>query len=69
MEERTQSNARATAESYLTLFADALVAENTGTSTFRIADLVGLDLPVTLYLQPPPSDMDRLMPLMRIIIG
>jgi type IV secretion system protein VirD4 len=69
MEERTQSNVRATAESYLTLFADALVAENTATSTFRIADLVGLDLPVTLYLQPPPSDMDRLMPLMRLIIG
>jgi len=69
MEERTQSNVRATAESYLTVFADALVAENTATSTFRIADLVGLDQPVTLYLQPPPSDMDRLMPLMRLIIG
>jgi type IV secretion system protein VirD4 len=69
MEERTQSNVRATAESYLTLFADALVADNTATSTFRIADLVGLDHPVTLYLQPPPSDMDRLMPLMRLIIG
>ena len=69
MEERTQSNVRATAESYLTVFADALVAENTATSTFRIADLVGLDHPVTLYLQPPPSDMDRLMPLMRLIIG
>ncbi len=69
MEERTQSNVRATAESYLTVFADKLVAENTATSTFRIADLVGLDQPVTLYLQPPPSDMDRLMPLMRLIIG
>jgi type IV secretion system protein VirD4 len=69
MEERTQSNVRATAESYLTLFADALVAQNTATSTFRIADLVGLDHPVTLYLQPPPSDIDRLMPLMRLIIG
>lgn len=69
MEERTQSNVRATAESYLMVFADALVAENTATSTFRIADLVGLDQPVTLYLQPPPSDMDRLMPLMRLIIG
>ncbi len=45
------------------------MAQNTATSTFRIADLVGLDQPVTLYLQPPPSDMDRLMPLMRLIIG
>jgi len=69
MEERTQSNVRATAESYLTIFADRLVAENTATSTFRIADLVGLDHPVTVYLQPPPSDMDRLMPLMRLTIG
>jgi type IV secretion system protein VirD4 len=69
MEERTQSNVRATAESYLTVFADSLVAENTAASTFRLADLVGLDRPVTLYLQPPPSDMDRLMPLMRLIVG
>ncbi len=69
MEERTQSNVRATAESYLTLFADTLVAENTSASTFRIADLVGLERPVTLYLQPPPSDIDRLMPLMRLIVG
>jgi type IV secretion system protein VirD4 len=69
MEERTQSNVRATAETYLTVFADSLVAENTATSTFRIADLVGLERPLTLYLQPPPSDMDRLMPLMRLIVG
>jgi type IV secretion system protein VirD4 len=69
MEERTQSNVRATADSYLTVFADSLVAENTAASTFRLADLVGLDRPLTLYLQPPPSDMDRLMPLMRLIVG
>lgn len=69
MEERTQSNVRATAESYLTLFADDLVDENTAASTFRLADLVGLGRPVTLYLQPPPSDMERLMPLMRLVIG
>lgn len=69
MEERTQSNVRATAESYLTVFADDLVDENTATSTFRLADLGGLERPVTLYLQPPPSDMERLMPLMRLIIG
>lgn len=69
LEDRTQSNVRATAEAYLTLFADPLVAKNTATSDFRLGDLVSLDQPGSLYLQPPPSDVDRLMPLMRIIIA
>jgi type IV secretory pathway TraG/TraD family ATPase VirD4 len=25
--------------------------------------------PVTLYLQPPPSDITRLMPLMRLVLN
>lgn len=69
LEDRTQSNVRATAEAYFTLFADPLVARNTAVSDFRLGDLVSLDQPGSLYLQPPPSDVDRLMPLMRIIIA
>lgn len=67
-EERMRSGIQATAESVFGMFADPLVAANTGTSDFRIGDLMCADKAVTLYLQPPPSDVQRLMPLMRLIV-
>lgn len=67
-EERMRSGVQATAESMFGLFADPLIAANTVTSDFRIADLVCGDKPVTLFLQPPSSDVQRLMPLLRTII-
>ncbi len=67
-EERMRSGVQATAESMFGLFADPLIAANTSTSDFRIADLVCSENPVTLYLQPPSSDVQRLMPLLRTII-
>ena len=68
-EERLQSGVKATAESFFGLFADPIVAEKTATSDFRIADLMCGERPVTLYLQPPPSDALRLMPLMRLALN
>ncbi|GIK50976.1 MAG: conjugal transfer protein TraG [Alphaproteobacteria bacterium] len=68
-EERMQSGIKATAESFFGLFADEIVARKTATSDFRIGDLMCLERPVTLYLQPPPSDALRLTPLMRLIIN
>ncbi len=68
-EERMQSGIKATAESFFGLFADEIVAKKTATSDFRIGDLMCLERPVTLYLQPPPSDALRLTPLMRLIIN
>lgn len=68
-EERLQSGVKATAESFFGLFADEIVARKTATSDFRIGDLMCRDKPVTLYLQPPPSDALRLMPLLRLIIN
>ncbi len=68
-EERMQSGVKATAESFFGLFADPIVAEKTGASDFRIADLMCGERPVTLYLQPPPSDAMRLMPLMRLLLN
>lgn len=68
-EERMQSGIKATAESFFGLFADELVANHTASSDFRIGDLMCGERPVTLYLQPPPSDAPRLMPLMRLIIN
>jgi type IV secretion system protein VirD4 len=67
-EERMQSGIQATAESVFGVFADPLIARNTSTSDFRLSDLMCHDKPVTLYLQPPASDIARLMPLMRAIV-
>jgi len=68
-EERLRSGIKATAESFFGIFADPIVAEKTSRSDFRIGDLMCADKPVTLYLQPPPSDAQRLMPLMRLFIA
>ncbi len=68
-EERLQSGVKATAESFFGLFADEIVAAKTAASDFRIGDLMCGDRPVTLYLQPPPSDAMRLTPLLRLVIN
>ena len=68
-EERLQSGVKATAESFFGLFADPIVAEKTARSDFRIADLMCGPKPVSLFLQPPPSDAARLMPLMRLMLN
>lgn len=64
-----QAGVRATAAGYLILFADELVRRNTSVSDFRVGDLMCAGHPVTLYLQPPPSDGPRLRPLMRILLN
>lgn len=68
-EERLRSGIKATAESFFGVFADPIVVEKTSRSDFRVGDLMCADKPVTLYLQPPPSDAQRLMPLMRLVIN
>jgi type IV secretion system protein VirD4 len=55
--------------SYLSLYRDPLVAENTAHSSFRIADLMNHEKPCSLYLVVRPADKDRLKPLMRLIIN
>lgn len=67
-EERMRSGVQATAESMFELWADPLVAANTATSDFRLSDLVCGERPVTLFLQPPASDVARLMPLMSVVV-
>lgn len=67
--EKFQASVTGTAASYLTLWADNLIARNTATSDFRLSDLVCADRPMTLYLQPPPSDAPRLRPLVRLMVN
>lgn len=68
-EDRLRSGVKATAESFFGVFADPIVAANTARSDFRLGDLVCGARPLTLYLQPPPSDAARLMPLMRLVLN
>lgn len=67
--DKLRAGIKATAESYLGLFADPLVQQNTATSTFRVSDLMCADKPVTLYLCWPPNDSKRVKPLMRLVFG
>ncbi len=60
---------KATAESFFGLFAGPIVAKKTSRSDFRIADLMCGPRPVSVYLQPPPSDGARLTPLMRLMLN
>lgn len=67
--EKLRAGIKATAESYLGLFADPLVRQNTAASTFRISDLMCAEEPVTLYLCWPPNDAKRVKPLIRLVFG
>lgn len=64
-----RSGVLSTAMSFLTLYRDPIVAKNTETSDFKIEDLMNADRPVSLYLVVPPSDKDRLKPLIRLVIN
>jgi type IV secretion system protein VirD4 len=69
MADQEKSSVVSSAISYLTLYRDPVVARNTATSDFRIGDLMNDDKPVSLYLVVPPSDKDRLRPLIRLLIN
>jgi len=56
-------------KSYLDIYRDPIIAKNTCRSDFSIQDLMQNDRPVTLYIVNSPSDMDRSMPLTRLLIN
>lgn len=69
-----KSGVISTAMSFLSLYRDPVVAENTARSDFNIKSLMGDAKgekipPTSLYLVVPPSDKDRLKPLIRLIIN
>lgn len=68
-DDKERSGVLSSAISYLTLFRDPIVARNTAMSDFTVRDLMNDDKPVSLYLVVPPSDKDRLRPLMRLLIN
>jgi type IV secretion system protein VirD4 len=67
--ENERSGVLSTAMSFLGLYRDPIVAKVTGSSAWRIADLVEGPTPTSLYLVIPPSDLSRVRPLVRLILN
>lgn len=68
MAEKARSGVVSTAERFLNLFEDPILAEVTSRSDFRLRDLQQAGHPVSLYLVVPPSDMTRLRPVLRLML-
>jgi type IV secretion system protein VirD4 len=66
-EDKELSGVLSTAATRLSLYADPIVAANTGGSDFKINDLMNSEKPVSLYIVVPPSDKERLRPLVRLM--
>jgi type IV secretory pathway TraG/TraD family ATPase VirD4 len=66
-EDKEFSGVLSTAKTALTLYSDPLVQRSIEDSDFTINDLKHFKYPVSLYLVVPPSDIERLKPLLRLI--
>ncbi len=64
-----QSSVISTALSFLDLYRETLVADNTSASDFRIEDLLRKERPVSLYITVPPSDLSRTRALVRLMLN
>ncbi len=58
-----------TAVANMALYRDPVVARSTSGCDFKISDLMNNDSPISLYLVIRPSDIDRLRPLIRLILN
>ncbi|WP_022660082.1 type IV secretory system conjugative DNA transfer family protein [Desulfovibrio desulfuricans] len=66
--ENEASGVVSTALTNLALYRDPVVALNTASCDFRIHDLMNHDKPVNLYLVISPADIDRMRPLLRLMV-
>lgn len=64
-----RSGVLSTAMSFLGLYHDPTVATVTSRCDWRIADLMSVGMPVSLYLVVPPSDISRTRPLVRLLLN
>ncbi len=64
-----RSGVHSSALTELALYRDPIIAANIGESDFRLDDLMNGDRPASLYLVVPPSDIDRLRPLLRVVLN
>jgi type IV secretion system protein VirD4 len=66
---KEETSVLSTATRFLTLFRDPVVARATSASDFSVDELMNGERPLSLYLVVPPSDIDRLKPLTRLVIN
>jgi len=64
--DRERSSIVSSAVSYLEPFDDPIMAENVSESDFSILDLMNNERPVSLYLNTPVADLERVQPLHRL---
>jgi len=67
--ENEKSSVVSTAMSFLGLYRDPVVQRATSGSDWRIEDLFLGEMPASLYLVVPPSDLSRTKPLIRLILN
>ncbi|MBA4337580.1 MAG: conjugal transfer protein TraG [Hyphomonas sp.] len=67
--ENERSGVLSTTLTLLEVYTDPVIAHLTSASDWGVMDLVSADLPVSLYLVVPPSDISRTRPLMRLILN
>ncbi|MCL5237727.1 MAG: IncP-type conjugal transfer protein TraG [Nitrospirae bacterium] len=67
--ENELSGVVSTAMSFLGLYRDPIIARNTSESDFTLAGLMNFERPVSLYLVIPPSDIQRTIALIRMILN
>ncbi|GFH63372.1 MAG: putaive type IV secretion system, ATP-binding, DNA transfer protein TraG/VirD4 [Candidatus Desulfovibrio kirbyi] len=66
--ENEASGVVSTALTNLALYRDPVVALNTASCDFRIHDLMNHETSVNLYLVISPADIDRMRPLLRLMV-
>lgn len=64
-----RSGVHSSAITELALYADPIIAKNTASSDFSLNDLVNGSKPAAFYMIVRPSDIDRLRPLVRIVMN
>ena len=62
------SSVVSTALNQLALYRDPIIAQNVSRSDWKIDDLMNQDQPATAYLVVRPADIERLRPLIRLIL-
>jgi type IV secretion system protein VirD4 len=58
-----------TVQGFLKIYRDPRIAAATSRSDFRITDLMNYTRPLSLYLVVPVKDLDRLQPLIRLVLN
>lgn len=66
--EKERKSVLSSAEVYLTIYADPIVAANSRHSDFRLIDLMNDARPVSLYVVTRGTDKERLRPLVRLLL-